>query len=137
MLVIGTGLMGPLLHGWYLTLARLFPGTGAATAVKRVMADQLIFAPLFIPFFFSILAIYDGKSFDELKEQLRTKWLSTLLANWIYWVPAQSLNFGFVPLRLQVLVNNSFGLIWNIYLSMVSQSSNETTNAITTQSNKQ
>ena len=35
-------------------------------------------------------------------DKLQQDWKATVLANWKLWVPAQFINFRFVPLQLQV-----------------------------------
>jgi hypothetical protein len=47
------------------------------------------------------------------------------MANWCVWIPAQMINFGFVPLQFQVLFNNALGLFWNAYLSYSSSIAEE------------
>lgn len=42
---------------------------------------------------------------------------SVMVANWGLWIPAQIINFRFVPTKFQVLYSNFIALIWNVYLS--------------------
>ena len=42
---------------------------------------------------------------------------SVMVANWGLWVPAQVINFRFVPTKFQVLYSNFVALVWNVYLS--------------------
>lgn len=116
---IGTFFVGPVLHHWYGFLGRRFVGSSLFTTVQRVAMDQLIFAPLFIPAFFSIILILDGKP-ELIIDKLKSDWASTMLTNYSVWVPAMFLNFKFVPPTLQVLFSNFVGFGWNIYLSYMS-----------------
>ena len=45
-----------------------------------------------------------------------------VVANWILWFPAQAINFGFVPVKFQVLFSNFVSLLWNGYLSFSTSS---------------
>lgn len=54
---------------------------------------------------------------EQIKDELRTNWPSTVKANWMLWVPAQFINFRFVPVHHQVLVANITALLWNVYFS--------------------
>jgi hypothetical protein len=57
-----------------------------------------------------------GKS-DRIMDTLRSDWPSAIRANWILWVPAQFINFRFVPVHQQVLAANITALVWNVYFS--------------------
>ena len=68
--------------------------------------------------FFGSLATLEGR-IDELPDRLRNHWRGAVFTNWKIWIPAQVLNFGFVPLQYQVLFANVVALVWNTYLSWV------------------
>ena len=44
--------MGPVNHYWYLQLDRLVLGEGMAVVMKKIICDQLMFAPACITFFY-------------------------------------------------------------------------------------
>ena len=44
--------MGPLNHYWYLQLDRLVLGEGMAVVMKKIVCDQLVFAPTCITVFY-------------------------------------------------------------------------------------
>jgi Mpv17 / PMP22 family len=81
--------------------------------------DQLLFAPVFLPAFFSVVLIVDGTP-EKIGGKLQSEMLSTLLTNYSVWVPAMFINFKFIPPHLNVLFSNSVGFFWNIYLSSAS-----------------
>lgn len=45
--------MGPINHSWYWFLDRVLVGTGAKMIGKKVLADQLVYAPVCCTFFFT------------------------------------------------------------------------------------
>mmetsp|Transcript_8459 Transcript_8459/g.16178 ORF Transcript_8459/g.16178 Transcript_8459/m.16178 type:complete len:258 (-) Transcript_8459:10-783(-) len=142
---VGAFYIAPGIHYWYGALAsKLAPGqTTAAAVAKRVAADQFLFAPPFIASILSLLwwleegpqqgsattghddattapAALSSSSSSFLvvvSERLSATLPDIVMANWIVWIPAQIINFGFVPLHFQVLFNNALGLFWNAYLS--------------------
>ena len=116
---IGAFFVGPTLHFWYGFLARNFVGSSLFSTIQRLAMDQLVFAPMFIPAFFSIILILDGKP-EMIADKLRADWASTMITNYSVWVPAMFLNFKFVPPTLQVLFSNGVGFGWNIFLSYMS-----------------
>lgn len=89
---------------------------------QRMAVDQFLFAPVFISvfmsrfiFFFFILGfilfiyslcfrsllILEGK-FSSVSARLRGSWVDAVKSNWAIWIPAQLLNFKFIPLPYQV-----------------------------------
>eukprot|EP00904_Undaria_pinnatifida_P007476 jgi/Undpi1/3859/HiC_scaffold_16.g07227.m1 len=114
--LIGATFLAPVLHTWYGFLARRLPGTAAATVVKRVALDQLVFAPVFLASFLSVVMLLDGNA-AKIEPKLRADYTATVASNWGYWIPAQMINFRFVAPVYQVLYSNSVGFVWNIYLS--------------------
>lgn len=128
---LGGSLIGPSLFFWYGRLAAI---TGAlatkpgalGTFAKlgngmpvRVLLDQSLFAPAFVGVFFGALATLEGRP-SAIPDILARDWPGAVLANWQIWIPAQCLNFYFVPLKYQVLFANFVALGWNTYLSYIS-----------------
>jgi hypothetical protein len=68
---------------------------------KRLVLDQFFFAPAFIPAFMSCLLVLEGNARD-LPNRLQASWGPTVVSNWGLWVPAQILNFRFIPITYQV-----------------------------------
>lgn len=119
--LLGGVLVGPALHHWYSFLIRLAPVQNTSGALKRLAVDQCIFAPAFIPVFFSGLQFLDGNfDMDQLRRKLKRDYKETLIANWAVWIPAMMVNFRFVPQHYQVLYSNAVGFCWNIFLSAIS-----------------
>lgn len=115
--ILGTALVGPLLHYWYGFLVTKIPGTSSLSTLYRVAFDQLVFAPFVIlPAIFSASQLLNGTP-EQIPEKLKADWFPTTVANFALWVPAQFINFKFVAPVYQVLFANVVGLFWNVYLS--------------------
>ncbi|OWZ15144.1 Protein Mpv17 [Phytophthora megakarya] len=119
--ILGGFLISPVLHVWYGFLGSRVSGVATSAVMKRLALDQLGFAPIFLPVFLSSVLTLEGHAYD-IPDKLRVDWWSVTKANWGVWVPAQILNFRFVPGPMQVLFSNVVGLLWNAYLSYVSHS---------------
>lgn len=119
MSTIGGCVVGPSLHLWYGALNSVLPGVAVKTVACRLVLDQFVFAPVFVGVFFGSLNVLEGKNFASLSTQLDLHYYDTLVSNWKVWIPAQIVNFAYVPVRFQVLFANSVGLCWNSYLSWV------------------
>ena len=62
---------------------------------------------------------------EKIPSKLRSDWAGTVIANWSLWIPAQYINFKYIPIQFQVLFSNSVGFIWNLYLSSVTYKKND------------
>jgi peroxisomal membrane protein 2 len=114
--IINTFIVPGLSHYWYGFLSTKIVGNTMFAAVKRVAIDQSIFAPCIIPVFLGGMLILDGKP-EQVVPKLKADWWDTMLANYSLWIPAQLINFRFVPPHYRVLWANMVGFFWNIYLS--------------------
>lgn len=111
--------MAPVLNVWYSNLYRLVPAQNTAGAIGRLALDQLVFAPCFVSLFISSLFVLDGNA-SQVPAKLKQDLVESVIMNWKIWIPAQFINFRFVPPQLNLLMTNFTALIWNAYLSWAS-----------------
>lgn len=111
--------IGPALHVWYGTLARVFATTGTMSAFGRLAMDQLLFAPVFIGSIISLIMYMEGQG-EQVPSKIKNDLFTIVKSNWVLWVPFQFINFRFVPQHLQVLASNVVALAWNTYISWAS-----------------
>eukprot|EP00761_Pharyngomonas_kirbyi_P005365 gb/GECH01005370.1/.p1 GENE.gb/GECH01005370.1/~~gb/GECH01005370.1/.p1 ORF type:complete len:213 (+),score=41.92 gb/GECH01005370.1/:1-639(+) len=126
---------GCISHFWYLILdgvfnekvtknLRLTLPSGLDlnfTPWLKLIVDQLGFAPSINVFFFSFMALLDGKP-HEIQNRLKSLW-PTLKTSWKVWPLAQYFNFNFVPPHLRVLFSNMVAFFWSVYLAVVNNRS--------------
>jgi hypothetical protein len=134
---LGAALVGPVIHYWFQALNfRLVPGQGLAVIAKRVALDQFVFTPIFLPIWMtSLWSLEEPNRLASVPQRLKDTVPPIILMNWMLWVPAQGINFRFVPVHYQVLYSNVVGLLWNTYLSYstrASSTSTTTTSSTTT-----
>ncbi|CAL4247642.1 unnamed protein product, partial [Meganyctiphanes norvegica] len=122
---LGTLFVGPTLKTWYGILNTKLGSTGGRTAFKKMIVDQGFFAPIFISLFISVLGITQGKKSTEIEKQLKSDYVDIVLANWTVWPAVQMCNFNYVPVQHQVLVAQTFALLWNIYLAWKTNSNSK------------
>ncbi|XP_065333291.1 protein Mpv17-like [Cloeon dipterum] len=115
---IGFFYLGPSLRLWYGTLQSLF-GTGGQpkVALKKVVLDQVLFAPAVLASILTIVPLANGQSLNEAKEKLGKEYWPVLKANYQIWPWVQIANFYWVPLQYQVLVVQVVALFWNVFVS--------------------
>lgn len=111
--------LGPILRGWYLTLERFIPSTSRPVleGFKKMIPDQVLFAPCISAGFFWINNTFAGGTFEQLKEKLKERYVETLLNGYKLWPAVQMVNFSFVPFQYRVGVVQLVAVLWNAYLS--------------------
>lgn len=124
--LLNTVFMSTSAHYWYGFLSTKIAGDTMVAAIKRVAFDQLLFAPAIISTLFTGNMLLKGDAdLATILEKLKNDLPSTLLYNYSLWVPAQLINFRFVPPQLRVLWANFIGFFWNIYLSSATNKPND------------
>ncbi|KAI9354720.1 hypothetical protein BD770DRAFT_392086 [Pilaira anomala] len=133
--------VAPLGGKWYMFLDKFFPMpvvTGVVSkavqsqitkkangmAVKRMLTDQLLFAPAGLVLFFTTMGIAEG-GWENVKEKFRDAYIPALIANYKVWPAVQFINFKFMPLQYRLPFVSSLGIIWNAYLSWLNNASKQ------------
>ncbi|ODV65451.1 hypothetical protein HYPBUDRAFT_114012 [Hyphopichia burtonii NRRL Y-1933] len=127
-MVYGSIFFAPIGTKWYKTLPKFkFPGYNNSflNTLTRVGVDQLVFAPIAIPTYYSVMTVLENPPnlLPTIKSKLNDNWLNTLQTNWLVWPVVQLVNFSLIPLRFQLLFVNLVSIGWNCYLSMALNSS--------------
>jgi len=113
--------MAPVQFQWFGFLSRAFPLTKkhpTTPALKRVVLDQLVMAPIGLACFFTYMTIAEGGGKKALTHKFRDIYLPTLKANFVLWPAVQILNFRVVPIQFQIPFVSSIGIAWTAYLSL-------------------
>ncbi|CAH0600551.1 unnamed protein product [Chrysodeixis includens] len=119
---IGFFVIGPTFRVWYGILAKYVGSGGSPTVtIKKVLMDQLLFAPFILFVLLALIATLKGKNLQEVKEELRLNYKDVLLTSYTIWPWVQICNFYLVPLQYQVLLVQTIALFWNTYLSWKTQ----------------
>ena len=71
------------------------------------------------------ISFLEGSSFDEIKQELRVKFLPTYIASTVFWMPGQALNFYFLPTRYRVAYVGFLTFCEDIALCVLKRTSNE------------
>jgi hypothetical protein len=127
---------------WYMFLDRFFPMpvvTGAVSkavqsqlarkanvmAIKRMAADQILFAPAGLVLFFTVMGLVETGQWEGIKEKFRDAYMPALIANYKVWPAVQFINFKFMPLQYRLPFVSSLGIIWNAYLSWLNNATKQ------------
>uniref|UniRef100_A0A8C4HRC8 Mitochondrial inner membrane protein Mpv17 n=1 Tax=Dicentrarchus labrax TaxID=13489 RepID=A0A8C4HRC8_DICLA len=112
MMSIGFFFVGPVIGTWYKVLDRLVVGGTKSAAMKKMLVDQLCFAPGFLGAFLSISGALNGLTVEENIGKLKR--VSSLQ---FLWPPVQIANFYFIPLHHRLAVVQVVAVGWNSYLT--------------------
>ena len=117
--MMGTCFIGPGLRVWYGVLERTVTGTGMTLALKKMLCDQIIWAPAFVATFFCLSDALSRKSVEDIKLNLQQNYPQAMKMNYYVWPAVQMINFYFVPFTHRVIVANCVALFWNTYLAYI------------------
>lgn len=87
----------------------------------KVAIDGCLFGPLDLLVFFSYMGFAAGKSFPQVKEDVKRDFLPALILEGGLWPLLQVANFRFVPVPYQLLYVNIFCLLDSCFLSWIEQ----------------
>ena len=94
-----------------------------AAAIECTAFNQLCVVPIvYYPLFFAITGIVQGLSLKDSFERAQEQFVPLMLRNWLFWIPAQFVQFNFLPIEWQVPYTCAMGLAWNVILSAIAGS---------------
>lgn len=85
----------------------------------KLLADTLVFDPLYLTLFFVTTSAMEGASLTAIREKVRRELPKTYVIDVAVWAPIQTINFRLVPVVYQALVVQTCNIGWNAYLSFV------------------
>lgn len=90
-----------------------------ATLCKRVACDQIVMAPIGLAVFLGSMGVMEGRDGAHIRGKYKDLYRPALIANWKVWPAAQFVNFRFMPLAYRVPFQQSCGVFWTLYLSII------------------
>lgn len=140
-------IVSPLGYLWLETLESWFPGTEPATkqtekekekstptkdksaprprlnitnTIAKVVIDQVIGGAWNTALFLITMGLLRGLDTSTIQSQIYSDFMPIMIAGLKLWPFVSILNFTVVPADQRLLVGSLFGVIWAIYLSLVS-----------------
>ncbi|VDD89331.1 unnamed protein product [Enterobius vermicularis] len=111
----------PILVYWYRILERVH-GSSLLVPLKRLVIDQVVFAPVFLATILFMLRSFEGSRPRECYQQIKRDYLPILVFNLEFWPLLQLFNFYLMPLNFRVIIVQLGSLVWNTYFSYQTQS---------------
>ena len=69
--------------------------------------------------FFILINLIEGKDFQHGIQDLKQKFVPTMIINWKMWIPANFVNFYLMPIKYQVFFANIVSIFFNTALSFI------------------
>jgi len=126
----GFFLYGPTSSVWYSSLDTYIlpenPTCGLAVASK-VLADQVLWAPVLISSLFAFDLAFDtsGTTKPTLSKKIENDLFSALKVNWSFWPMFHLFSFRFVPTEDRILYINCVQVLFNVFLVYTSSKREE------------
>ena len=115
---------GGIGHVWYKGLDKfLGEGMDVKSALKKTLLDQLIIAPPEILIFLG-WSHYSSESTQTLSYVVNDCFLKLLMCEYSIWIPAQFINFFWVPEKHRVLFMCLVSVVWYSLISYTSHNPN-------------
>ncbi|BEI81907.1 hypothetical protein CcaverHIS002_0210670 [Cutaneotrichosporon cavernicola] len=122
--VYGALVLAPLAHNWLVRLDKVKFANKWATLGAKVSLDQLVWGPFIVTTFWSWTGMMEGKTGDQVAELVHFAFPGAYSKCVAVFAPTQIVNFLWVPLHHRLLVHQTVGLGWNIFLSYMTNKNN-------------
>jgi Mpv17 / PMP22 family. len=91
--------------------------------MEQTFANQFLVIPfIYYPVFFTLTGYLQGLSMDATIERAQQTLFPLLKRNWLFWIPVQYFQFGYVEEPLQIPFLCVAGLAWTFILSALAGS---------------
>ncbi|KAF7717697.1 Uncharacterized protein PECH_002922 [Penicillium ucsense] len=138
----------PLNYVWQTNLEASFPGTSSkpeqthnekpdtttpkklekpsrstlnvGNTITKVVIDQTIGGTWNTVLFLFTMGLLRGQHYDDVLGQIREEFWPIMTAGFKLWPFVSILNFTVVPVEQRLLVGSLFGVVWAVYLSLMS-----------------
>mmetsp|Transcript_15896 Transcript_15896/g.19896 ORF Transcript_15896/g.19896 Transcript_15896/m.19896 type:complete len:278 (-) Transcript_15896:375-1208(-) len=110
-------------YWWFPTVEEFFPGTTLVTTVEKMVADTAIYGTSFtVWFLFLVTALEKGlftaEGIAQGVKRVKQDFSSVLFGGQFFWIPANGINYGYVPVDYRVLGGCVALLIYTLGLSL-------------------
>jgi protein Mpv17 len=124
--LVGLLYFGPAAHVWYNWIFQILPEKTILSTFYKAALGQLIFGPCFTCVFFAVGLLQNGDfTFPKWLKKIRNDLFSVWAAGLGYWPIVDYISYAWVPAMWIPLFVNFCSFIWTIYLSLVTNSQNE------------
>jgi protein Mpv17 len=110
---------GAGLYGWYRVLDRIVPGRTKADIAKKVLAEQILWAPFILPAQLVYVRAVQGGDAKSIVDAVQSSFWSAYLSDWMTWPPANAIAFSVVPIQVRPVFIGCVQICWQGYMSVL------------------
>ncbi|KAJ5895976.1 uncharacterized protein N7473_005375 [Penicillium subrubescens] len=96
------------------------PALNVTNTVTKIVIDQIIGATWNTVLFILTMGLLRGQHHEVVLTQIREEFWPIMIAGFKLWPFVSVLNFTVVPVDQRLLVASLFGVVWAVYLSLMS-----------------
>ncbi|XP_065354440.1 protein Mpv17 [Calliphora vicina] len=117
--LFGFCFMGPTIYAWMRLASIMWPRTDIRSSMCKAITEQVAYDPMAISTFLFTMSLMEGKTVEEARREVSSKFLDAYRIGIIYWPCVQTINFAFVPVQNQVIFTSFFSMCWTTFLAYV------------------
>lgn len=118
MTIIGLAI-GPIQHWIYKYMDIFLPQRTHSSIIKKIMFDQFVVSPGCIYIFIYGIGLLETGGLDAGHKEIKEKFFTIYLADWLVWPPTQYINFAYIPTKYRVLYINVLTMLYDVFLSYI------------------
>lgn len=91
------------------------------TLVTKVGVNQIVYAPVFGTYYFTMQGFLSGDSADQVWERVKIAMPRSVISSWMFWPPITAATFALVPPMYQAITLACVTTGWQAYLSWLNR----------------
>ncbi|KAK4684921.1 hypothetical protein P7C73_g5242, partial [Tremellales sp. Uapishka_1] len=113
----GSVVFAPLAHTWLNLLQKVQFQSKVKTLLARLLIDTGVWGPFIVATFWTANGFLEGKDTAQVKKKVEMAFIPSLTKATCVFLPTQIVNLAFTPPQHRLMVLQTVGLGWNIFLS--------------------
>ncbi|KAK7733708.1 hypothetical protein SLS53_008175 [Cytospora paraplurivora] len=115
-----------IIFKWFLFIARNFNYSNKLlTLITKVGVNQIVYAPVFGTYYFTLQGILSGDSADQVWERVKVAMPRSVISSWMFWPPITATTFALVPPMYHAVLLACVTTGWQAYLSWLNRKSDK------------
>lgn len=115
--MIGALYTGPLVVTWYSWVESVVGQEIHGAILVKALLGQVVFSPLLLLGTIVLFDVFQRRSWTDVKQSIRTKYLPLQTVVYVFWIPVELVNFQFVATRWRPLFNGVCCLFFKTYMA--------------------
>ncbi|XP_018568056.1 mpv17-like protein isoform X1 [Anoplophora glabripennis] len=111
----------PTLYAWIRLSTIMWPATNLRTSITKAVVEQMTYGPAALVCFFFGMSLMEGKTVNEAKVEMQTKFLPSYKVGICFWPVLQTINFCYIKEKNRVPFVSMCSLIWCCFLAYMHQ----------------